>query len=35
MPDSQLAVLPGASHVTAVHQVDQLVAMIPRFLDRE
>ena len=35
LPDSELAILPGATHVTAVHQVDQLVAMIPRFLDRE
>lgn len=33
MPASQLAVIPGASHVTVVHQVDLLAAMIPRFLD--
>ncbi len=35
LPDSQLAVIPGATHVTVVHQVDQLLAAIPRFLDTE
>ena len=35
LPDSQLAVIPGATHVTVVHQVDQLLAAIPRFLDAE
>ena len=33
LPNSQLAVLPGTSHVTAVYQTDMLLAMIPRFLD--
>jgi pimeloyl-ACP methyl ester carboxylesterase len=35
MPDSQLAIIPGASHVSVVHQVDQLLVIIPRFLDAE
>jgi pimeloyl-ACP methyl ester carboxylesterase len=35
LPDSQLAVIPGATHVTVVHQVDHLLAAIPRFLDAE
>jgi pimeloyl-ACP methyl ester carboxylesterase len=33
LPNSQLAVLPGTSHVTVVYQADLLLAMIPRFLD--
>jgi pimeloyl-ACP methyl ester carboxylesterase len=33
LPDSQLAILPGTSHVTLKDQVDLLLAMIPRFLD--
>lgn len=33
LPDSQLAILPGASHVTVVDQADMLLSMIPRFLD--
>jgi pimeloyl-ACP methyl ester carboxylesterase len=33
LPNSQLAVLPGTSHVTVVYQADMLLAMIPRFLD--
>jgi pimeloyl-ACP methyl ester carboxylesterase len=33
MPNSQLAVLPGTSHVTLVYQADMLLAIIPRFLD--
>ena len=33
LPDSQLAILPGTSHVTAVYQADLLLAMIPAFLD--
>jgi pimeloyl-ACP methyl ester carboxylesterase len=34
LPRAQLAVLPGTSHVTVVDQVDVLLAIIPRFLDR-
>jgi pimeloyl-ACP methyl ester carboxylesterase len=30
---SQLAILPGASHVTVVYQTDMLLAIIPPFLD--
>ena len=33
LPKSQLAVLPGTSHVTVVQRVDMLLAMIPPFLD--
>jgi pimeloyl-ACP methyl ester carboxylesterase len=33
LPSSQLAVLPGTSHVTVVYQAEMLLAMIPRFLD--
>lgn len=33
LPDSQLAILPGASHVTVVNQSDLLLSMIPSFLD--
>jgi pimeloyl-ACP methyl ester carboxylesterase len=33
LPDSQLAILPGTSHVTAVYQTDLLLSMIPAFLD--
>ena len=35
MPDSQLAVIPGASHITVVQHVTQLTTIIPRFLDAE
>ena len=34
LPDSQLAILPGTSHVTMVEQADMLLAMIRPFLDR-
>jgi hypothetical protein len=33
MPNSQLAVLPGTSHVTLVDRADWLVSMINVFLD--
>ena len=33
LPNSQLAVLPGTTHVTVVYQADLLLAIIPRFLD--
>ena len=33
MPNSQLAILPGTSHVTLVDRVDWLVSMIDSFLD--
>jgi pimeloyl-ACP methyl ester carboxylesterase len=33
LPNSQLAVLPGTSHVTLVQRADLLLAMIPPFLD--
>jgi pimeloyl-ACP methyl ester carboxylesterase len=33
LPKSRLAVLPGTTHVTLVHQADLLLAMIPSFLD--
>lgn len=33
MPDSQLAILPGTSHVTLVERADWLVSMISEFLD--
>ncbi|GLQ54095.1 alpha/beta fold hydrolase [Devosia nitrariae] len=35
LPRSQLAILPGASHVTAPFQSEVLLAIIPAFLDRE
>jgi pimeloyl-ACP methyl ester carboxylesterase len=34
LPDSQLAVLPGTSHVTLVERADWLVSMVSEFLDR-
>lgn len=34
LPDSQLAILPGTTHVTLVHQVAMLAPIIPAFLDR-
>jgi pimeloyl-ACP methyl ester carboxylesterase len=33
LPNSQLAVLPGTTHVTLVHRADLLLAIIPAFLD--
>ena len=33
LPDSQLAILPGTSHVTLVDRADWLVSMIDQFLD--
>jgi pimeloyl-ACP methyl ester carboxylesterase len=33
MPNSQLAILPGAMHSTLTQETDMLLAMIPRFLD--
>jgi pimeloyl-ACP methyl ester carboxylesterase len=33
LPASQLAVLPGTSHVTVVYRTDLLLAIIPQFLD--
>lgn len=33
LPDSQLAILPGTSHVTAIYRADLLLPMIPPFLD--
>jgi hypothetical protein len=33
LPNSQLAVLPGTSHVTLVDRADWLVSMIDEFLD--
>ncbi|MGH2734610.1 MAG: alpha/beta fold hydrolase, partial [Actinomycetota bacterium] len=33
LPNSQLAVLPGTSHVTVVDRADLLLAIIPPFLD--
>jgi len=33
LPKSRLAILPGTSHVTLVHRVDLLLAIIPAFLD--
>jgi pimeloyl-ACP methyl ester carboxylesterase len=33
LPKSQLAILPGTSHVTVVEQADVLLSIIPRFLD--
>jgi pimeloyl-ACP methyl ester carboxylesterase len=33
LPNSQLAILPGTTHVTLVYQADLLLSIIPRFLD--
>jgi hypothetical protein len=33
LPNSQLAVLPGTSHVTLVSRADLLLSIIPPFLD--
>jgi pimeloyl-ACP methyl ester carboxylesterase len=33
LPNSQLAVLPGTTHVTLVHRADLLLSIIPPFLD--
>ena len=33
LPKSQLAILPGTSHITSVQRVDLLMAMVPTFLD--
>lgn len=33
LPDSQLAILPGTSHVTLVDRADLLLPIIPPFLD--
>jgi pimeloyl-ACP methyl ester carboxylesterase len=33
LPDSQLAILPGTSHVSIVHRTELLLAIIPPFLD--
>jgi pimeloyl-ACP methyl ester carboxylesterase len=33
LPKSQLAILPGTSHVTLVERADLLLTIIPRFLD--
>lgn len=33
LPKSQLAILPGTSHVTSTQKVDLLMAMVPQFLD--
>ena len=33
LPRSQLAILPGTSHVTAAYRADLLLAIIPPFLD--
>ena len=32
--DDQLAILPGASHLGVIEQVDLLMAIVPKFLDR-
>lgn len=34
LPDSQLAILPGTSHVSLVSRADLLLPMLPPFLDR-
>lgn len=34
LPDSELAILPGASHISGVHRPELLVPMITAFLDR-
>jgi pimeloyl-ACP methyl ester carboxylesterase len=33
LPNSQLAVLPGTTHVTLVYRADLLLSIIPPFLD--
>ncbi|MFI9403958.1 alpha/beta fold hydrolase [Nocardia sp. NPDC052316] len=33
LPDSQLAILPGTSHITLVHRPELLLPMVPAFLD--
>jgi pimeloyl-ACP methyl ester carboxylesterase len=33
-PDSQLAILPGTTHVTLVDRADLLLPIIPSFLDK-
>ena len=33
LPNSQLAILPGTTHVTLVERADLLVSMITAFLD--
>lgn len=33
LPKSQLAILPGASHVTSIYQIPVLSSIVPRFLD--
>jgi len=33
LPNSQLAILPGTTHVTLVHRAECLVSMIGEFLD--
>ena len=33
LPNSQLAILPGTTHVTVVDRADWLVSMITAFLD--
>ena len=33
--DDQLAILPGASHLGVIEEVDLLMAIVPEFLDRE
>lgn len=35
LPRSQLAILPGASHVTAPFQTELLLSIVPAFLDRQ
>jgi pimeloyl-ACP methyl ester carboxylesterase len=34
LPDSELAILPGTTHLTIVDQADWLASMVDRFLDR-
>lgn len=33
LPKSRLAILPGTTHITSVYQVEQLVSLVPAFLD--
>ena len=33
LPNSRLAILPGATHITVMHQTDLLLSIIPAFLD--
>lgn len=33
LPNSQLAILPGTTHITVVHRADLLLTIIPAFLD--